>query len=93
VGTAGAVTDSLGNTCLNTTSLTRYLNEPGEITGIEVEAAWYPTDALTITGGMGYINWDSADPLNPAVDTPVYVPELNWNVSASTSTRWITVPP
>lgn len=83
-GTPGATTDSLGNTCTGgTTSLTRYINEPGEILGVEVEGEWRPTDALTISGIFGMIDWSSNDPLNPEIDTPVYVPDMNWSVSAS----------
>jgi iron complex outermembrane receptor protein len=81
-GTPDAVTDSLGNTCLATTSLTRYVNEPGEILGVEIEGQWNPTDALTLSGVFGLIDWSSDDVINPISNAPVYVPEINWSASA-----------
>jgi len=81
--TPGAVTDSLGNICLATTSLTRYVNEPGEILGVELEGQWDPTDALSFTGQFGMIDWSSNDVVNPISNAPVYVPELNWSISAA----------
>ena len=85
-GTPGAITDSLGNTCLSVTSRTFYQNTPGTIYGVELEATARPTDGLTLQGIFGYTHWKSSDINdNPlvVVDLPIYVPELNWNVSAS----------
>ena len=83
VGTPGSVTDSLGNTCMTTTSLTRYINEPGEILGVEMEGQWNPTEALTLSGIFGLIDWSSEDVINPISNAPVYVPELNWSASVA----------
>jgi iron complex outermembrane receptor protein len=81
-GTPGAVTDTFGDTCSRTTSLTRYINTPGEIDGFELEATWRPTEALTITGMFGYTGWDSPDLNNNVVTKlPANVPETNWALS------------
>ncbi len=55
-GTAGSVTDTLGNICLssNTTSRTFYQNFPGKIKGAELEVAFRPIDPLTINASYGY---------------------------------------
>ncbi|MBL8552493.1 MAG: TonB-dependent receptor [Hyphomonadaceae bacterium] len=85
-GTPGAVTDSLGNTCLTTTSRTFYQNSPGEVQGFEAELTWEPVDGLVFSGVYGRIKWDSPDIQGNATvvsDRPVYVPEQNWAVSAS----------
>jgi iron complex outermembrane receptor protein len=81
-GTPGAVTDSLGNICLATTSRTFYLNSPGTIKGIELEVAVTPFDGFNISGQYGLTKF-SADDLNGLLngDRPVYVPEDNWSVS------------
>jgi iron complex outermembrane receptor protein len=84
------VIDSLGNACDVTTSLTRYENFPGEVTGAEVELTFRPTEALTISGIYGYTGWKSDDIDNPQQafgpaaapvinDLPIYVPEQNWS--------------
>ena len=86
------VIDSLGNACDVTTSLTRYENFPGEVTGGEVELTFRPVDALTISAIYGYTGWESDDIDNPTAafgpaaapvinDLPIYVPEQNWNVA------------
>jgi iron complex outermembrane receptor protein len=80
--------DSIGNLCDTSVKLSRtfYQNGPADIWGAEVEATVRPVDALTITGAFGYTHWKSDDIQgNAAVqdDYPVYVPELNWTVSAS----------
>jgi len=91
-GTPGAITDSLGNTCLAVTSRTFYQNIPGEVTGAELELTFRPTDALTISGMYGYTGWKSDDIDDPTsvlgpnalptvVDLPIYVPEQNWSVA------------
>ncbi|HJS21671.1 MAG TPA: TonB-dependent receptor [Steroidobacteraceae bacterium] len=89
----GAI-DSLGNACDVTTSLTRYENFPGEVTGAEVEMTFRPVEALTISAIYGYTGWKSDDIDNPTEafgpaaapvinDLPIYVPEQNWNVAMS----------
>jgi iron complex outermembrane receptor protein len=77
-----------------TTSRTFYTNIPAEITGVEVEGQWRPIDPLTLSGIFGLTDF-SGDEFedvsllgNPAVttiisDNPVYVPTINWSVSAS----------
>jgi iron complex outermembrane receptor protein len=88
------VIDSLGNACDVTTSLTRYENFPGEVTGAEVEMTFRPTEALTISGIYGYTGWKSDDIDNPTAafgpaaapvinDLPIYVPEQNWSLGIS----------
>lgn len=85
-GTPGAVTDSLGNICLATTSRTFYINTPGKIKGFELESTWNPVGNLTLTAVYGYTDWDSPD-INddPTVitDTPPYVPKSNWSLAAA----------
>lgn len=83
-GTPGAVTDSLGNTCMATVSRTFFENGPGEIRGAELELLLRPTDRWTMSGVYGFIEWDSEDINdNPDVllDRPVYVPKRNWSFS------------
>jgi iron complex outermembrane receptor protein len=81
-GTPGAVTDTSGSTCARVTSLTRYINTPGEIDGFELEATWRPVEALTLSGMYGYTGWDSPDLNNNVVtEHPAYVPENNWSLS------------
>jgi iron complex outermembrane receptor protein len=87
VGTPGSSLDSLGNNCLNTLQISRtfYDNGPGEIMGVEIEAVFRPTDALTISGAFGLTSWDSEDindNPNILLNRPVYIPETNWTVSA-----------
>lgn len=85
-GTPGAVTDTLGNTCLATVSRTFYENGPGEILGVELELQYQPTDRWTVGAVYGFTDWDSADINdNPNVltDRPIYVPEDNWSVSVA----------
>lgn len=85
-----AVQDTLGNFCAPltpganaTTSMTNYINTPGEIDGFELEATWRPTDALTIAAMFGYTGWDSDDLNdNEVTDRPAHVPETNWSLSA-----------
>jgi iron complex outermembrane receptor protein len=80
------VTDSLGNMCPFTLPRTFYENGPGDISGVEIEATLRPIDGLTITGAFGWTHWESDDITgDPTVDdnTPPYVPETNWTVSAS----------
>ena len=86
-GTPGAVTDSIGNTCLPpVVSRTFYQNGPGEIYGVEVEGTWNVTEALSLSGSYGLTKWHSSD-INgdPTIlnKTPPYVPEQNWSLSAS----------
>jgi iron complex outermembrane recepter protein len=66
-------------TCAGLTSLTRYVNVPGTISGLEFELDYRPTDALTITAGAGYTDWDSPDVASGS--RPAFVPEWNANVS------------
>jgi len=91
-GTPGAVTDSLGNTCLSTTSRTFYINVPAKIYGAEVSGQWRPTEAFTLSGNFGYTKFDGSE--NAAIlglpsgvtlqsNRPIYVPKMNWNLSAS----------
>ncbi len=83
-GTPGAITDGLGNICVNFTSRTYYQNFPGEVTGGEVELTWRPVDPLTISGIYGYTHF-TGDDLDRVIvvnkDRPIFVPEQNWNVS------------
>lgn len=83
-GTPGAITDGLGNICVNFTSRTYYENFPGEVTGAEVELTWRPVDPLTISGIYGYTDFTGDDLERVIVvnkDRPIFVPEQNWNVS------------
>jgi iron complex outermembrane receptor protein len=92
-GTPGAVEDSLGNTCLNVTSRTFYDNVPAEVTGFEVEAFWSPVDNMLISAIYGFTDFEGDEFSNPELilppgvsilsDRPTYVPESNWNLSAS----------
>ena len=96
-GTPGATQDSNGNFCFAPTSLVSYQNAPADIYGAEVEAMWRPVDDLTISGIFGWTHWSSdeiddcdfnGDGLPDAnvtcvSDTPSYVPETNWSVSAT----------
>jgi iron complex outermembrane recepter protein len=66
-------------TCSGLTSLTAYINVPGNIYGIEFEFDWRPTDALLLTGGAGYTEWDSPDIASGS--RPAFVPEWNANVA------------
>ena len=94
-GTPGAIEDSLGNTCLATTSRTFYDNVPAEVTGYELEVFWSPLDNLLISGVYGYTDFEGDEFSNPELilppgvnilsDRPAYVPESNWNLSASYS--------
>lgn len=89
-GTPGAVTDTLGNVCVPpapdasaTTSMTNYINTPGEVDGLELELTWYPVENLTFSAIYGYTGWDSEDLSgNEVTDHPAYVPETNWNITA-----------
>jgi iron complex outermembrane receptor protein len=85
-GTAGSITDSLGNVCLsqNTTSRTFFQNFPGEIQGAELELTFKPVDAMTITGSYGYTDFtsDDLDAPNVVNDRPAFVPKNNWSVAA-----------
>ncbi|MGH8262364.1 MAG: TonB-dependent receptor, partial [Steroidobacteraceae bacterium] len=96
-GTPGAVTDTLGNICLATVSRTFYTNAPGKVKGIEFEGAWHPTEAFTLTGSYGYLDWSSPDINNCdfnldgipdagavcVTNRPGQVPKFNWAASAS----------
>jgi iron complex outermembrane recepter protein len=78
-GTPGAVTDSLGNICLATTSRTFYQNSPGKVKGAEIEIAAEPVEGLRIDASYGLTKFDApeiAGLLNN--DRPVFVPEDNW---------------
>jgi iron complex outermembrane receptor protein len=77
-GDPGAVTDSQGDLCFATTSLTRYINTPGEIQGLELEFIWRPIDDLTFTGMYGWLDLTG----NVVTKTPAHVPETNWSLSA-----------
>ena len=81
--TPGAVQDTLGNYCLGTVPLTFYVNTPADITGFEGEILWRPTEALTINGQIGILDWESPDiDTCPTCisDLPIYVPDQNWSV-------------
>ena len=89
-----AVQDSLGNICFAVTSRTFYDNIPAEVSGVELEFLLRPTEAFTVSGIYGFTDFNGDefdDPSllgNPAIteiisDRPIYVPEQNWNVSAS----------
>jgi iron complex outermembrane receptor protein len=91
---AGALTDSLGQTCDAVTSRTFYINVPAKVYGAEVSGQWRPTDQATFSGNFGYTQFDGnetggGNPLSlpPGMtllsNRPIYVPKLNWNVSAS----------
>ena len=75
-------------------SRTFYDNIPAEVSGAEVEFQFRPVAGLTFSGTFGYTDFkgdEFEDPSllgNPAVteilsDNPIYVPELNWSVSAA----------
>ena len=59
--TPNVVSDTNGNYCLSPTSLTGYINVPGEIYGVEVETTWKPLEQATITGTFGWTQWSSPD--------------------------------
>ncbi|MFO7286389.1 MAG: TonB-dependent receptor [Gammaproteobacteria bacterium] len=93
-GTPGSVTDSLGNTCLAGTTVSRtfYVNGPGTIRGAEIELQYSPAERWTIGAVYGLTDWDSQDindDPNVLSDRPIYVPEDNWalSVAYSASTR------
>ena len=75
-----AVQDSLGNWCTTTLSRTYYVNEPGEVTGAEVELLWQPIRGLTFSGAYGVLDWKSDD---ISSGTPFYVPDSNWSAGVS----------
>lgn len=82
----GAVQDTAGRTCFTTVPATNYENGPADITGLEAEFTYRPTDAFTLNGQIGTLEWDSPDINdNPASinDQPVYVPDMNWSLSAN----------
>ncbi len=79
-GTPDAVQDSLGNWCTATFSRTFYDNEPGKVTGAEVELLWQPLRALTVSGVYGVLDWKSDD---ISSGTPFYVPDSNWSLGVS----------
>jgi len=95
--TPGAVQDSLGNYCTSTVSRTFYANAPAEITGVEAEFTWRPTDEFTLSGQLGLLDWKSPDIDNcdfnldgvpdPGItcisDLPSQVPDENWSLSAA----------
>jgi iron complex outermembrane receptor protein len=84
-GQPGVADPEGGPNCLGTLPRTRYVNAPGEISGIEMEVAFRPLDALTITGNAGFIDWSSDDiDDNPLIvnDRPNYVPEWNASLAA-----------
>src|SRR5690606_36551031 len=62
-GTPGSVTDSLGNTCLAGTTVSRtfYVNGPGTIRGAEIELQYSPAERWTIGAVYGLTDWDSQD--------------------------------
>jgi iron complex outermembrane recepter protein len=66
-------------TCSGLTSLTRYVNVPGTVQGVEFELNYRPTGALLLTAGAGYTDWDSPDIASGS--RPAFVPE--WNANAS----------
>jgi iron complex outermembrane receptor protein len=100
-GTPGSVVDGLGQSCVDpngpaeppgaTTSRTFYSNIPATIRGAELELVFRPVDGLTISGVVGYTDFEGDefdDPslLGPAYtdvfsDNPIFVPDLNWNIS------------
>src|SRR5690606_13893307 len=101
-GTPGAITDSLGQTCIDvngppppgaTVSRTFYDNIPADVKGVELEFQLRPVDALTIEGNFGYTDFEGDEQDDPSLlgptvgalftDLPIYVPELNWSVSAA----------
>ncbi len=99
--TPGAVQDSLGQWCVDvngppppgiTTSRTFYQNIPATIQGAELEIAFRPTDALSISGQYGYTDFNGDEFDNPSLlnnvaltnissDEPIYVPKYNWSFS------------
>lgn len=88
-GTPGAVTDpndGTGLLCL-TTSLTRYINMPGESYGVELETQWEPVDGLTFSGVFGLTEWNSDDVVTAGRARPPYVPKLNWALGAGYQMR------
>jgi len=91
-GTPGSVTDTVGNTCVTppgfnspTTGFGRLLSSTAKIKGVEAEVRLTPVEGMIISGAFGYLDWKSADLEGPTIlaDYPVYVPKLNWSLSAS----------
>ena len=93
-GTPGSFVDSLGNTCVSLISRTFYVNVPAKVYGAEVTGLWRPTEQATLSGNFGYTQFDGNEQNNPSVlgipptvkllsNRPIYVPKLNWNISAS----------
>jgi iron complex outermembrane receptor protein len=102
-GTEGAVQDSLGQFCVDpngpdappgaTVSRTFYDNIPAEVKGVELELAFRPVEALTLSGMFGYTDFEGDELDNPGLlgagvtrvftDQPAYVPERNWNVTVA----------
>jgi len=75
-GTPDAVTDSLGQTCIDVngppppgavTSRTFCTNIPAEVTGAELEFQFRPIDALTISGVFGYTDFKGDEEDNPGL--------------------------
>ena len=74
-----------------TTSRTFYDNIPATIQGAEIEIAFRPVDALSISGQYGYTDFKGDEFDNPkllgtqyttiASDNPIYVPTDNWSFS------------
>jgi iron complex outermembrane receptor protein len=91
--TPGATEDINGNWCFGTVPATSYNNAPATIQGAELEFMWRPTEALTLSGQVGMLDWESPDVDNcdgnndgvpdPGVtcinDLPPLVPDLNWS--------------
>ena len=85
-GTPNSVLDTIGNRCLssNITSRTFYQNFPGKIKGAELEVAFRPIEALTVSGSYGYTDFTADDLNQPGVvnNLPAYVPKTNWSFAA-----------
>lgn len=87
--TPGAVEDSFGRWCFATVPATFYENQPADITGFETEIFWRPTENLSLSGQIGFLDWESPDVTDcpPTVcvrtDLPVEVPDQNWSLSAA----------
>src|SRR6185436_19049627 len=86
-GTPGAVTDSLGQSCLDpngpaappgaTVSRTFYSNIPAEVSGVELELAFRPVQGLTVSGIFGYTDFKGDERDNPSLLGPTVTQVLD----------------
>jgi iron complex outermembrane recepter protein len=86
-GTPGAVTDSLGQTCVDpngpaappgaTVSRTFYTNIPATVSGVELELAFRPVQGLNISGIFGYTDFKGDERDNPSLLGPTVTAVLD----------------